>query len=112
MVTISINSYIPRDLQNEFKFINYSFKNVVLHPIIDKLICSWLIYLTWLKMYKCTGNIFLKKSKRNTKYSSYPLNSKIIQDAWCLTRKNCKHRLMETKLSEKRFNKNTFLRMY
>ena len=35
------------------------------------------------------------------KYSGYPLNSKMIQDFWRLTRKNGKHRLMETKLSGK-----------
>ena len=53
----------------------------------------------------------LKKSKRNMKYSGCPLNSKMIQDVWRLTRKNNKHRLMETKLSEKHFNKDAFSRM-
>ena len=45
------------------------------------------------------------------KYSGYPLNSKMIQDFWRLTRKNGKHRLMETKLSEKKINKDAFSRM-
>ena len=45
------------------------------------------------------------------KYSGCPLNSKMIQDIWRLTRKNNKHRLMETKLSESFFNKDAFSRM-
>ena len=56
-------------------------------------------------------NVFLEKSKINMKYSGCSLNSKMIQDVWCLTRKSNKHRLMETKLSEKHFNKDTFSRM-
>ena len=45
------------------------------------------------------------------KYSGCPLNSKMIQDVWLLTKKKSKHRLMETNLSEKHFNKDAFSRM-
>ena len=45
------------------------------------------------------------------KLSGCPLNSKMIQDIWCLTKKKFKHRLMETNLLEKRFNKDVFSRM-
>ena len=44
-------------------------------------------------------------------FSGCPLNSKMIQDIWRLTRKKCPHQLMDTMLTEKHFNKNAFLRM-
>jgi hypothetical protein len=53
----------------------------------------------------------LKKSKQNMVFSGCPLNSKMIQDIWRLTRKKSPHRLMDTMLTEKHFNKNAFLRM-
>ena len=53
----------------------------------------------------------LKKSKRNMKHSGCPLNSKIIQDVWCLKKNKSKHRLMTTNLSENYFNKNAFSHM-
>ena len=33
----------------------------------------------------------------------------MIQDVWCLTRKNYNHRLMKTNLSEKNFNKDALI---
>ena len=32
----SIDSYIPSDLKKEFKYINYNYKHVMIHPITDK----------------------------------------------------------------------------
>ena len=43
----------------------------------------------------------LKKLKGNMKYTECPLNSKLIQDVWRLTKKKSNHWLMETDLSEK-----------
>ena len=36
MPSKSIDSYIPNDLKNKFKYINYNFKNIKLHPITYK----------------------------------------------------------------------------
>ena len=112
MASKSIDCYIPSDLKKEFKYINYNYKNVMIHPITDKPI-FFLADMPHLvkKIVNALEMSSLKKSKRNMKYSGCPLNSKMIQDVWRLTRNNCKHRLMETKLSEKHFNKDTFSRM-
>ena len=42
------------------------------------------------------------------KYSGCPLNSKMIQDVWRLTKQKSEHRLMETNLSET----NILIKMY
>ena len=33
--SFSIGSYIPSDLKKEFKYINYNYKNIMLHPITE-----------------------------------------------------------------------------
>ena len=36
MASKAIDSYIPSDLKKEFKYINYNYKNVMIHPTTDK----------------------------------------------------------------------------
>ena len=43
MISKSISLYIPSDLKNEFKYINYNFKNVMIHPITVKGVCRYIL---------------------------------------------------------------------
>ena len=67
--------------------INYEFKTLMLHPIIDKPIFSIADMPHLIKKIMNALEISsLKKSKKNTKYSGCPLNFNMIQDIWCLTK--------------------------
>ena len=108
VATQSIESHIPIDLKNKFPSIKYDFKNVMLHPITDEPI-FFIADMPHLikKIVNALEMSSLKKSKRNMKYSGCPLNSKMIQDVWRLTRKKSKHRLME-----QNYQKNILIKMH
>ena len=111
VATQSIESHISIDLKTKFPSIKYDFKNKMLHPITDEpiFVIADMPYL--IKKIVNALEMSSLKSQKNMKYSGCPLNSKIIQDVWCLTKTKSKHRLMETNFSEKRFNKDVFSRM-
>ena len=87
-------------MKNNFPSTSYDFKNVMLHPITNEPIFFIADMPHLIKnIINALEMSSLKKSKRKMKYSGCPLNSKMIQDAWRLTKKKSKHRLMETNLS-------------
>ena len=110
--TFSTENMLPSDLKSKFKDVNFEYKCVRKHPISHDLIflIADMPHLVK-KIVNALEMSSLKKSKRNMEFDGCPLNCKMIQDIWRKTNEGCHHRLMETKLSEKHFNKDGFSRM-
>lgn len=111
--TESVVSFIEHSLRDDSPRINFKFCMVGNYPITDEPI----FFTTDMPhLAKKSANALemslLKKSKRNMVFSSCSIKSKMIQDIWRFTRRKCPHRLIDTMLTEKKINKNTFLRMF
>ena len=110
--TSCIENMLPSDLTSKFKDVNFDYKCVRKYPISHDpiFLISDLPHLIK-KIVNSLEMSSLKKSKRNMEFDGCPLNSKMIQDIWREKNEECHHRLMETKLSEKLFNKDGFSKM-
>ena len=103
---------LPSDLTSKFKDVNFDYKCVRKHSIShDPMFLLVDMPNLINKFVNSLEMSSLKKSKRHMEFNGCPLSSKMIQDIWRKTNEGCHHRLMETKLSEKHFNKDGFSRI-
>ena len=111
-VCIIVSDGATENNSSKFKDVNFDYKFVRKNPIShDSMFLIADIPHLIKKIVNYLEMSSLKKSKRNMEFDGCPLNSKMIQNMWRKRNEGYHHRLMETKLSEKHFNKDGFSRI-